>query len=72
MLYRPKTRRFPPSDPSAFPRWLELIYAVDPHTPLRSMGRWLRLMHDESRDQLMARARKERAQAASDTAQGGP
>ena len=72
ILYKPPTRNLPPSDPSAFPRWLELIYSVDPHTPLRSMGRWLRLMHDESRDQVMARARKGRARTASDTTQGGP
>jgi hypothetical protein len=37
--------------------WLELIYECEPGTDLRSMSRWLRLLREESREQVIARLR---------------
>lgn len=54
------TDKLPAKDDASFPQWLKLIHAVDPHTDMRAMSRWLRLMHDETRDQLIRRLQAER------------
>ena len=58
-LYKPPTDKLPSKDDASFPQWLKLIHAVEPHTDLRTMSRWLRLMHDETRDQLIRRRQAE-------------
>lgn len=55
-LYRPATKRLPVS----LRGWLKLIHAADPRTDLRTMSRWLRLMHKESRDQVIHRLQAEK------------
>lgn len=62
ILYRPAATKLPPAVPAAFSRWLPLIDAVDAHTDLRSMGRWVQLMREESRDEATERRRREAAQ----------
>ncbi len=55
-LYRPATKRRPVS----LRGWLKLIHATDPRTDLRTMSRWLRLMHKESQDQVILRLQAEK------------
>ena len=59
-LYKSPTDRLPSKDDASFPQWLKLIHAAAPYTDLRTMSRWLRLMHDETRDQLIRRLQAER------------
>lgn len=72
LLYRPPAAKLPPAVPAAFSRWLPLIDAVDAHTDLRSMGRWLQLMREESRDQTLERRRREAAQPPPILPEGNP
>lgn len=59
-LYKSPTDRLPAKSDASFPLWLKLIHAVEPYTDLRTMSRWLRLMQDETRDQLIRRLQAER------------
>ena len=54
-LYQPATKKLPVS----FRGWLKLIHSADPRTDLRTMSRWLRMMHKESRDQVTRRLQAE-------------
>lgn len=65
-LQRPPAS-LPPAGAGAFARWLPLIRGVDPCTDLRTMGRWLRVMRAETRDQVTDRLRA----AAASPAAGG-
>ena len=44
-----------PITPAVFDKWLKIIRAVEPGTDLRSMSRWFRLMHHESREAVVQR-----------------
>jgi len=61
-LYPPAAGNLPPADPTAFPQWRKRIYAADPRTDIRTMSRWFRLMHDESRELLIRRLQAEKQQ----------
>ncbi len=43
------------------PQWLAAIYKTEPGTDLRTMGRWLQGMREESRDLVMQRNKAARA-----------
>lgn len=64
-LYQPPKDDQLPKSTASLPRWLRHAYAVDPRTDLRTMSRWLRLIHEESRDQLMRRLQAEKQRRAS-------
>ena len=71
-LYRPSTSKLPPigADPVTFKSWLRLIYRVEPGTELRTMSRWLQLLKDESRTQVLQRLRA--ARLATESTPAGP
>ncbi len=56
-LYQPPTNKMPPigAEPSAFKRWLRLIYDIAPGTELRTMSRWLQLLNEEPRTRVLER-----------------
>lgn len=58
-LYRPAVAKLPPVSAEAFSRWLPLIHGVTPYTSPRLMSRWLQLMREESRDQVIQRLKEE-------------
>lgn len=64
-LYQPPKDDQLPKSTASLPRWLRHAYAVDPRTDLRTMSRWLRLIHEESRDQLLRRLQAEKQRRAS-------
>lgn len=64
-LYQPPKDDQLPKETASLPRWLRHAYAVDPRTDLRTMSRWLRLIHEESRDQLLRRLQAEKLKRAS-------
>jgi hypothetical protein len=64
-LYQPPKDDQLPKNTASLPRWLRHAYAVDPRTDLRTMSRWLRLIHEESRDQLIRRLQAEKQRRAS-------
>jgi len=68
-LYQPPKDDQLPKSTASLPRWLRHAYAVDPRTDLRTMSRWLRLIHEESRDQLLRRLQAEKQRRASSTLQ---
>jgi hypothetical protein len=69
-IYTWEARRLYPVRPVTYPpaasvdnrprqaAWLQLIYAADPGTDLRSMSEWLRLMRREARETVVARERQ--------------
>jgi hypothetical protein len=55
-LYIPSQKKLPSTNrknPATFSQWLKIIAAIEPGTDLRTMNRWLRLIHHESRTAVL-------------------
>ena len=55
-LYIPEPQKLPPAkgqNAAIFSQWLKIIHAIKPGTDLRTMSRWLRLMHHQSRKAVL-------------------
>ncbi|MFH1566441.1 MAG: hypothetical protein ABIL09_00460 [Gemmatimonadota bacterium] len=74
-LYPPTDLKYPPAAsperPASLTPWLDLMHHAEGGTDLRAMGRWLRVIREESREQVQARRRAAAATAA-DSIGGAP